>query len=636
MPETTTEANPVETKPRRTFRKNTSCLTCRRRRVKCNAAKPTCDTCARAKPPAKCEYDTHKTKVQMLYEKIEKLELVIGSLECTELAQGSPTLSSSSSDVVETTARRPSRKSLDLVKRATFEEPVRAFCFIPALAVPRPYKIGIFDHIATAFSAREIWDSDSPTPRYLLTSSEHITPNNLTGLVARPANDALGVATSALRIKCPAGSSGAACRWWEEDDLPQCHIYHLIDLFLRHRHQCGIDFHVPRFLSSLSLPPDKGHHPALIDTMCLIACAFSRTQHLRKHEQRFLSQARTHLAESLAQADRLLDFIRGSALLARYYAFRGRFVESVDAISTCAKFTMACGLHKITSRVWNEHGAERARQNSLLPPPTDSIEVADRMYTFWMVFLIERTGSASDKLVSTFVDDEIETLFPLPISYYEMPPEVISSFPKHTIRDVFNPKSGALQAIRDEWTYNVVVKGTVLFQRAGDLRAVAEAGGPLSSAFWADFWTADGLLETYADNVAVIPALVWENAGGRKSLPSLLELNLAYIHMQMHAAFIQLHEPFAPEGTISHKKCMDSLGSIVQLVRLIEHDDPRHMQPFEIGMRIGHNFLAREIDRRREKGDASFAQLQATRQALFDAMVRIAPFRVVGVPPPRT
>jgi len=280
--------------------------------------------------------------------------------------------------------------------------------------------------------------------------------------------------------------------------------------------------------------------------------------------------------------------------------------------------------------VWGELGSQSVWKNSLLPPPVDPIDLADRIYAFWMVFLIERTGSASDKLVSAFLDGEIETVFPLPISYFEMPPEVISSFPEHTVRDIFNPSSGALQNIRNEWSLNVVIKGTVLFQRAGDLRAVADAGISMSSAFWHDFWAADALLKTYAENVAVIPAIVVGEVGGLKSPPSLLELNLAYIHIQMHAAIIQLHEPFAPEGMISHTRCMDSLDGMMRLVRLIEDADPRHMQPCEIGMRIGHSFLREEIGRRRDRGDASFLQLQITLKTLFDAMVRIAPFRVVG------
>jgi len=380
----------------------------------------------------------------------------------------------------------------------------------------------------------------------------------------------------------------------------------------------------------LSLPPEKGPHPALIDTMCLIACAFSRKRYLRKHEPYLLSQTRIHLAQSLAQADRLFDFIRASALLSRYYAFRGRFLEAFSTISTCAKFTIACQLHKIKSRIWSEANSDDIWNKSLLPPPADSIELAERIYGFWMVFLIERNHTASDKRASAFPDEEIETAFPLPMSYSEMPSEAIAVLPQHTVRDIFDPKSGALDVIPDDWTYVLIIKGLVLFQRAADLRAVAEAGGPnVGSVFWHDFWRTDGILQTYAEGVPMIPSMILMDAGSSDLSLSIKDLHLVYVHMQLYGIIIQLHEPFAPEGTISHKRCMGALHSMMRVVRLIESIDPRSLQAIEVSMRVAHSFLEREIDRRKERNEDGVVELQATLKTLFDAIVRVSPFYVV-------
>ncbi|KDQ10758.1 hypothetical protein BOTBODRAFT_46811 [Botryobasidium botryosum FD-172 SS1] len=46
--------------------------------------------------------------------------------------------------------------------------------------------------------------------------------------------------------------------------------------------------------------------------MCLVACGFSRKRYMRNHDPYFLSQARVHLAQSLAQANQLFGFIRAS------------------------------------------------------------------------------------------------------------------------------------------------------------------------------------------------------------------------------------------------------------------------------------------------------------------------------------
>lgn len=173
-----------------------------------------------------------------------------------------------------------------------------------------------------------------------------------------------------------------------------------------HRHQCGLEFHIPRFLASLSLPADKGPHPALIDAMCLTGCALSRKPHLRKHEPYLLAQTRKHLEQSLSQADRLLDFIRASGLVTRYYAFRARFLEGHTSIETCAKFTIACGLHKIKSRVCGSHAVwDGSPSKVMLPPPADDIEVGERIYAFWQIFMVERMVSASGGIPSIFENE---------------------------------------------------------------------------------------------------------------------------------------------------------------------------------------------------------------------------------------
>ncbi|KDQ12862.1 hypothetical protein BOTBODRAFT_404027 [Botryobasidium botryosum FD-172 SS1] len=626
-----------------------SCLACRQRKLKCDAAKPSCARCTRAKPPAVCEYDFHKTKIQVLHEKVKKLKLGIKSLEHGPSVSASATDPSSSSSSplshLSSTQAPPDSTPTSspdemVILSESFQEDVGALIksttvsasfsgfYCPPLR--RPYELVLFDDIRIAYPALEIWGLDTDTPRYLMTSPMHITPKNPVGLIARPCNDALIRSIANLGVKCLAGMAGIECRWWEEDELPQCYKYHLIDAFLQYRFQCAFEFHIPRLLASLSLSPEEGPHPALIDTMCLIACAFSRKRYMRRHEPYILSQARMHLAQSLAQADRLFDFIRASTLLSRYYSFRGRLLEAFTTISTCASFTIACQLHKIKSCVWSKPTPDDIWTKSLLPPPADSIELAERIYGFWMVFITERNHTASDKRPSAFPDDEIDTPFPLPLSYFEIPSEAISVFPQYTVRDIFNSKSGALNAVPDDWPYVLTAKGLVLFQRAAHLRAVAEAGGPNpGSVFWHNFWHTDSLLETYAEGIPMIPSMALMDVGNTDISLSIKDLDLVYIYMQLYGIIIQLHEPFASHGTISHKRCMGALHSMMRVMRLVGDTDPRFLQAIEVSMRIAHSFLEREIDRRKEQKDDGVVELQHTRKTLFNAIVKMSPFQVV-------
>ncbi|KDQ07876.1 hypothetical protein BOTBODRAFT_38438 [Botryobasidium botryosum FD-172 SS1] len=470
--------------------------------------------------------------------------------------------------------------------------------------------------------------SETGVPRYMMTSPIYVTPSNPTGLIARRARDALIQSIRCLGVQCPAGHLGVECRWWELDELPRCYKYHLIDCFLHYRFQSGIELHIPRFLASLSLPPDEGPHPALIDAMCLVACALSRKPYLRKHEPYILSQARAHLDQSLAEADRLFDFIRASALLSRYYALRGRFQEGFITISACAKLTIACGLHKIASRVWSDPRARAVPGSSLLKPPRDPVELAERILGFWAVFVIERMYTIHDRIPSAFVDDEIETVFPLPLSYFEMEPEMVVGFPEYSLRDIFEPDSGAM-CIPNEWPYTRVLKGMALSQRVANLRALADVVDFTGSKeFWRNFWAIDRIMQDYIEVIGVLPSMTVAASGGKPS-PSAREINLAFIYVQLHAAVIHLHEPFIAENDTSHRRCMGSLEVVVQIACMIEDVDPRYTYSLYICMRTAYDFLIREMDRRREKGDPVIPQLEVTRQRLSATMVRLAPFRII-------
>ncbi|KDQ16371.1 hypothetical protein BOTBODRAFT_261616 [Botryobasidium botryosum FD-172 SS1] len=216
------------------------------------------------------------------------------------------------------------------------------------------------------------------------------------------------------------------CRWWERPKLPQCYRYHLINIFLPHRLQCSMNIHVPRFLARIDLPSsDPGAvHPALINAMCLIACGLLAPEPLAAPlaalEAQFIKETRFHLPLSLALADRLIDFLMASCLLGWYYAGKGRLTEAHLALASASRFAAGCGLHQISSRSVEALEAQRDRgSRSLLGPPADSLELAERINAFWMAFLIDRTISMGTNWPAAFSDEEIETVLPACYSKFE-------------------------------------------------------------------------------------------------------------------------------------------------------------------------------------------------------------------------
>jgi len=357
--------------------------------------------------------------------------------------------------------------------------------------------------------------------------------------------------------------------------------------------------------------------------MCLIACALSRKPHLQKFEEKLVAQARQNLDQSLAQADRLLDFIRASALLARYYGFRARLVEGYTMIAACARFTLACGLHKITSRIEINSDKWTSSAATLLPPPADFIELGERINVFWMVFMIERVFASGNHFTSAFLDEEIETLMPIPMSYYEMPRQILAAFPKHTIMSLYDLSSGAA-SVRHDNLHSITVKSSVLLQRATDLKLRAEAGN-MGNSFWEESRALENVILYFAASMPPMPSLDAELTGGIASL-SLREVLTIWVKMQTLTALIQLHFVFALDDPVARQKCVSSLEKMVRLARLIEDSDPRYLHAVEVCLHLTHEFVCSVINRCQEDGDVEgMAEFEPTREYLVHVIKCIAP-----------
>lgn len=72
------------------LQRGSACLSCRKRKMKCDGSRPICQQCSRANRSADCEYDDGKTKTrtQLLQEKIHRLEFRLQQLEGTAPEKG--------------------------------------------------------------------------------------------------------------------------------------------------------------------------------------------------------------------------------------------------------------------------------------------------------------------------------------------------------------------------------------------------------------------------------------------------------------------------------------------------------------------------------------------------------------------
>lgn len=111
--------------------------------------------------------------------------------------------------------------------------------------------------------------------------------------------------------------------------LLTCGFLHRIETFLHNRDKCCFDLHVGRFIAALARPPTdpQAPHPALVQSILLMGCYFSRSPALADYEVRFLAQSRQELSASLAGPEtlheKLHDYIRASNLVAFFYFCKG-------------------------------------------------------------------------------------------------------------------------------------------------------------------------------------------------------------------------------------------------------------------------------------------------------------------------
>ncbi|KDQ16051.1 hypothetical protein BOTBODRAFT_266526 [Botryobasidium botryosum FD-172 SS1] len=200
--------------------------------------------------------------------------------------------------------------------------------------------------------------------------------------------------------------------WWEEDEIPLPMKQCLLALFIQHRRPMGLEFNVSRLREQAFLPSDHSSalHPAFLNAIYMLACHFD-PEHLSIYELAFLKRTLKSLHKALETVDRLLDFVRASVLTGLFYYYKGRWPEGHLHTSAAARFAIGCGLHKITP--------QNPSVSGLLNPPKDSIELGDRIHTFWFLFIVDRGGSLWSGFPPSLTDEEIETAWPRPTEDYE-------------------------------------------------------------------------------------------------------------------------------------------------------------------------------------------------------------------------
>ncbi|KAJ3929722.1 MAG: hypothetical protein NXY57DRAFT_899501 [Lentinula lateritia] len=378
-----------------------ACLSCRKRKLKCDGQKPVCTPCIKMKRADECEYEDRrqKSRTQKLKEKLAMLEDRIKELEGTEQTTSGDASSSHSG----------SPDTLELRGTNTLD-----------------------DVDQNQISLNNAWPATSAEPSSNSSSSSLLSASGspFASAMGMVWGDTSGGSEQAFEISPFTGMSSSMFpdmpHWDPSTPLPFENKKILLELFIAHRHQCWFFSDTTRLdilSNGESIVGVPEPHPALMNALYLLACHFSRSPYFSELESTFLTRALREITVALDNQDRLVDVVQASSLLAIYFYANSRILEGYCHSFSAARLAVGLGLHQIQftdlDRPSSSSSAERSSPTGVMnltatgspssiasSPPKDHSELRERISTFWQVFMVDRCWSVANGLPVALPDGE--------------------------------------------------------------------------------------------------------------------------------------------------------------------------------------------------------------------------------------
>ncbi|KAF6758586.1 hypothetical protein DFP72DRAFT_887608 [Ephemerocybe angulata] len=361
--------------PAAALRRGLACLSCRKRKLKCDSVRPVCSNCTARKRESECEYDDTKKKsrVQTLKEKKELLQSQVQKLlQALELQQPALNLTSGGA--------------------------ILGFGSMPSISGASSSTSSGSPHSSVIDLGRSQFSSSAPTPPLPLPSGGAWPRSTATGAssgIIGPFNHVQppvygpGAPQGAHLFPYPSHAYPAAPSFSHQpgpQSPPNEVLGKLIESFLSHQRQCCFSDPQGRFSSNPggarypSLQPGIGSqnawtppdaHPALLSAVYLLGCHFllvsdsSTTDSLQPFglvypislppppatnyaqlKDTLLQKARKEIISAAGKPSPPVDVVQACCLFAQYYYFNGDRIQGYRHAFAAARLAMRMGLHQ--------------------------------------------------------------------------------------------------------------------------------------------------------------------------------------------------------------------------------------------------------------------------------------------------
>ncbi|TFK57178.1 hypothetical protein OE88DRAFT_1650795 [Heliocybe sulcata] len=547
------------------LRRNQACLSCRKRKLKCDAARPHCGTCyknwqALISVPAPQGY-MHPSEPHCEYDPVEGLQLA-------------PEIDPSQKikELEETVAK---------LKRQLSESGIQGSpSYVAPSQSPSHSPIHPYIRPGSALSQPSTSGRITPDVHSLAGSSgitiPHLPSNIVTSLsTASPEMSFRSESGSPqLRTMRSRGNSSASAlteliySGWNPD-LPEPHVlHHYIDLFFKCDPCSSRIMHRPSFLASLDLHPrDQGFpHSAILHAICASASRWS-SQGMKMmpdgtrrdtFAEYHAGKARQYIDRTMATGEDIFAVMQACQLLSWYFYQEGRWVEVW--IFAGFQIRVAIPLKLNHPGTYSQHG--NSSPGAYLAPPKDSRDLESRRRTWWMTILFDRIASVGG-WVHAVDEQDIGTEFPLRRIDFETDQLGQDNLQSLITKDVFITHPPQFTD-----SFLLLLKAVMLFGRVTDYNVRGNLRSPYPPSKNQDPFQLKGFKEL--DSLVCVDFL--------NSLPpnyrdvyvgegNTVDTDLYMVHIIPHAAAITLHNPyldFRNENWISTRRCAHAAQQILK------------------------------------------------------------------------
>ncbi|KAJ7181742.1 hypothetical protein C8R43DRAFT_970241 [Mycena crocata] len=520
------------------LRRNQACRSCRKKKLKCDAARPHCGTCVKLLNATHRQHQAlisvpalHPPEPQCSYDPVDGLTLAPDT------------------DPVEKI--RQLEVQIAQLKNKLHERQIGSRSASPN----RPSSVGNGSDqggISLPHASLAMMNLISPEPDF---RSESGSPD-LRTIASQNSPDPL---------------MDLLFLGWNPDLPDPATLSHYIDIFFK-CDPCGSRLlHRPSFLASMHLPPrDPGFpHSAILHAICTSASRWSphnvvtlpdgtrRDSFAEFHA----SKTRHFMDKTMASGEDIFPVMQACILLSWYFYQEGRWVEVWIFAGFLTRVAVPLRLNypgTFTTHGNNSPGA-------YLAPPRDFRDLESRRRTWWMAILFDRIASVGGWIHA--VDErDLGTELPLRNIDFESESAIPSNPQDLATTDVF---------IRHPPQYTdsflLLIKAVMLFGRVTDYNVRGNLRAPTAPSKNQNPFFLDGFKEldklVCNDFLESLPQ-IFKNNSGVTDAPGgcALDTDLYMVHIVPHAATITLHNPyldFTDPQCASTSRCVNSARSIL-------------------------------------------------------------------------